>query len=218
MSNEISITEQIVQSRGELSDMLGSISNIANESAYIMMADILKRAKLIYKILDDREKEITRPALASIASTRDLFSEPKELAARVEINAKGKMAEYQSRLAEIAREAQRIAEQKAEAERQRLAALAAKAVARGDEKKAEAFVERERAVVAPVLAANKPKVSGVSMRTKYVGTIINPMLLPRKYLIPNERMIRAEVDALGSECNIPGVSVTATQIIASTRG
>ena len=59
-----------------------------------------------------------------------------------------------------------------------------------------------------------PKVQGVSVSDKYDFEIVDADLIPREYLIPNERMIRDMVKASNGEVDIPGVKIIKDKTIS----
>lgn len=65
-------------------------------------------------------------------------------------------------------------------------------------------------------APTKPKVPGLVTREDWKYEIVDASLLPREYLMPDERRIRKVVSALKSEAKIPGVRVW-KEIISYTR-
>lgn len=52
-----------------------------------------------------------------------------------------------------------------------------------------------------------PKIAGVAIRQNWKFEIVSADLVPREYLIPDERAIRARVQSLKDKCSIPGVRV-----------
>lgn len=148
--------------------------------------------------------------------------------------------EEQRRLDEAARaERERLARQaaeaeaKARAEQDRLrreaeeaaaagrAAEAAKLAARAEkvEERAAAKVEtlqlREAMVVAPVVAREPPKVTGVSTREVWKFRVTNAALVPDQYKVIDEARIRKVVQALKGDAAIPGVEVWSERQIAA---
>lgn len=180
---------------------------IIDATGYTVAAKTLKAIKAKSKELDEREKAITRPINESLKAIRDLFRAPKDLLARAEAAFKGGMLTYQRAEEQKRIEAQRVAEDLARKERERLAALAAKAEERGDAYKAEQFTERAAVVVAPIVQTQAPKVAGISTRKYYRPEITDEALIPREYLMPDLVKISKVVRALGSDANIPGVRV-----------
>lgn len=87
------------------------------------------------------------------------------------------------------------------AEKDRLAAEAAKALALGDG-------ENELdAAMALAVADGAPKVAGLSYRKVWRFEVTDENAVPRAYLVPNEEKIWKAIHALGGEAGIPGVRV-----------
>ena len=82
----------------------------------------------------------------------------------------------------------------------------------------EAPVVQARPVfVPPVPVAAPPKAAGVSMRKAFTFRVTNPDLIPRQYLIPDEKAIGATVRALGmrAQVTIPGIEVVEETVVAA---
>jgi hypothetical protein len=116
----------------------------------------------------------------------------------------GKTAEYRRRVVEAAREQQ-----------ERLDRLAALGLAQADQEAAELGVEAPMVIpLAPVLEAPAKSVateagSRVTFRRTVHFEIVDETLVPREYLIPDERKIGAAARAgIGP---IPGVRVWTTE-------
>jgi hypothetical protein len=121
--------------------------------------------------------------------------------------------EEERRLAEVARkadEARRLAE---------AAALEAEALATGDD---EMLATAQEMVTAPVAApvivlpTERPKVAGLSYRDVWKFRIVNPSLIPRQYLIPNEQAIGGVVRSLKGSAQIPGVEVYCEKVASAS--
>jgi hypothetical protein len=65
-----------------------------------------------------------------------------------------------------------------------------------------------------ILPETTPKVEGISGRQVWKFRIINPALIPREYLIPDERKIGQIVRAMKGETRIPGVEAYAEESVA----
>ena len=59
-----------------------------------------------------------------------------------------------------------------------------------------------------------PKVQGVSVSNKFDYEIENQDLLPRDFLIPNEKMIRDAINSSNGTIEIPGVKIIKDKIIS----
>jgi hypothetical protein len=121
-------------------------------------------------------------------------------------------AEQERKNAEI-----RAAREKAEAEAR--AKQEAEAAQLREQKKYKAAKAVEAAPLAvdmsmmPVVE-EAPKVSGVTAKQDWDFEITNELAIPRKYLVPDVKKIRAVVKQLGAQHGIPGVTAKAKTNIA----
>lgn len=157
----------------------------------------------------------------------------------------GRMATWEQEQARLRREAaeaaqrererlEREARERAEAQQRRLQAEAeerrleeaARLEAAGDTAGAERLVSEPVAapVVTPApifaprpMVAAPPKVEGVSFRTDWDFEIVDPALIPREYMVPDEKKIRGVVRAMRGAARIPGVRAFEKRV-TSVRG
>lgn len=158
----------------------------------------------------------TRPLDAAKKAIMDRYASAQEPAENAERIIKKAMLKFRREEEARVREEQRIAEEKAEKERQRLEKLADRAEDRGDIEKAQAFEQRAATVVAPVAVSDAPKVEGTAIRKVWKFEVEDASLLPRNFLIPDESAIGAVVRALKDRHNIPGVRAWAEETIGRT--
>lgn len=132
---------------------------------------------------------------------------------RLEDEAKQK-AEAEIERLEAAKRAQKEAEKIAETAEDPVAAYLAMQQAGEAEKAAEAARSEAEAairesVMAPravvVSAAPKAKAAGTSYRTTWKARVVDASLIPREYLIPDEKMLAAMAKAAKGPSKIPGV-------------
>lgn len=118
-----------------------------------------------------------------------------------------------------AQEARRLAEEADAAERRKLLAQAdaAERKAQAAAAKVEERVEAAQAIAAPVVhvPTAAPKISGLATRQAWTYEIVDESLIPRDYLIPNERTIGAIARAMKEKASIPGIRFYATESVAS---
>ncbi|HET9680188.1 MAG TPA: hypothetical protein VFP95_06485 [Gammaproteobacteria bacterium] len=197
---------------------------ITTEQHYQTAGDQLKAIKARARELDSQEKSITKPINDSLRQIRDLFRRPKDVLANAERTLKQAMTSYFQVQERKRLEEQRKVEDAARKERERLARCAEKAEQRGDEQKAEQFEERATQVQAPVIAQQKPKVSGVSVREIWKYEIVDKMELIKAVaegkaspdlLSVNGAEIGRRVRALKGEFNVPGVRAFAEKTMAA---
>jgi len=111
------------------------------------------------------------------------------------------------------------AEAKRQAEEARLQA-AIDAEEAGDTEGSKAILEAPPApVMAPpvVLATTTPKVSGLSTRQNWKFQIVDASLIPREYLVPDEKKIGGVVRALKDQTKIPGIKVYPEDVLSAGR-
>lgn len=141
---------------------------------------------------------------------RDKFLKPLQDAERVVKNKIGSFLLERQR-AEKA-EQDRLDEIRRKEEEKQRAALEAKAVkaeGKGNIEKAEELREKKEEVFVPgaVVESTVEKVNGQTSRTTYDFEIIDETLIPRKYLIVDDKKIRQMVKTFGKEASIPGVRI-----------
>lgn len=188
---------------------------VATAEQYSLSADMLKRIKGHQKKLDDEEKTITKPLNDALKATRDLFRSPKADAEKAESLVKRALLAYADEQDRIRREEQRKADEQARKEREKLEEQARKAAASGKEEKADLYSQRAAAVVPAVIQRAPPVISGLSTRETWHFEVTNEMEVPRQYLSVDDKKIRAVVNALKKDANIPGVRVWSDKGLAS---
>ena len=180
---------------------------VATAEAYREAAQDLQRVKAAAKKLEAARDGCVRPLNERVREINAFFRSPADQLATVEKTIKRAMAAYADEQERIRREEQRKADEAARKERERLAAQAVKAVEKGRDEKALELQERADAVVAPVVQREAPKVAGVATREVWRFEIERPELVPREMCVPDEKRIRAVVQALKGESRIAGVRV-----------
>ena len=83
-------------------------------------------------------------------------------------------------------------------------------------KAAELEAEAEAATaIEPVVESKVEDVAGISTRTNWKFKIVDELLIPREYLIPDEKYIGQIVRAGKGKKQIPGIEIYSENIIAS---
>lgn len=192
-----------------------SVYQITNDDLRDAAVEDLKAVKRRMADLDKQRKAITKPLDDAKKGVMDLFRAPVEWLEQAESTLKRAIAAYEHEQRRLRLQAEAEARDLAMKEQARLAAEARAAEAAG--KTEEALEMREQAHVMPVamVAAPAPKMAGVSMREDWDFEIIDASLLPREYLIADEKKIRGVVKALKEASNIPGVRVFAKDVVSA---
>ena len=174
--------------------------------------------------LDDiaRNERLRKEAEAREAQR---IADEKAAAERAEADRKRKEAEDAQRKEREAREA---GDREAEAAAAAAAAAASAAAAAADRKadrveargadRVAAIQEQAQQVVAPVLQREAPKVSGVNTRKVAKYRVTNPALVPREYLMIDDKKLGGVVRSLKLDARIAGVEVWLEDQIAATAG
>jgi hypothetical protein len=170
MSSALTIERDTATSRLDVLRNL-TITSIDHKKLFAAaLVDVQAR----WKKLDVREKEITRPGLASIESTRELFRGPKTAYKNLEISIKEKLADYEVRCA--------LEVQAATVRAQELAAA-------GDAEGARtALMSAGEASV-----VGETDVEGMTLRYPWTFEILNIELLPRGYILPDMIALKDEM-------------------------
>jgi len=163
----------------------------------------IKQAVMTY----DREQEAIRQAeqrkLQAVADE----AARKEREKQEQAAARQRAIEAEAR--QKAEDARRAAEQADSKERARLLkdAEAADRKAAAAASKVEAKEEQAAQVLAPVIqvAPVAPKVAGVSVRKTWKARVVNARLVPRVYMVPNEKALDALAKATQGKTEVTGV-------------
>lgn len=195
---------------------------IDSPEMYTLAGGELQQIKSRAKTLDEQRKLLTQPLDKLKKDIMALFEGPLNVLLKAESVLKRSMLTYQQ--AEEAKRiaAQRKAEEEARKEQERLRAQAekkaAKAAEKGDTEKAETILASVPAIVAPVVTTLIPKVAGISTRPVWKFEITDPNLIPREYLMPDEKKLAGIAKTMNNTLQIPGVRFYAENTIAAGAG
>lgn len=174
--------------------------------------ELISEVKLVFDPICAAANRAHKAATAG----RGKFLKPLEDAKRI---IEQRMA---ARVAAMEREErERVRKQEEEAaleEEMRLAMLAEKAREEGDEEKANRIESTPVVPVVPevVVATTGPAATAGASRTKfkdkYVAKVVDADRVPREWCIPDEKRIQAEAESVGTDLNIPGVTVLVEKV------
>lgn len=189
---------------------------VSTDEEFEAGADHLKGIKDAQKTVESERKKITQPMYDAQKAANTFFKQFTDRLALAEKNIKAGLLKYSDEKEAEQREAQRIANEKAEKERQRLAKLAEKAEDRGDKAKADQFEERAASTfAAPIEPVSAPKVSGISTKEVWEYEITDLSKVPDAYKMIDEKKLRGVVRAMKGDTYIPGVCVYPRKQMAS---
>ena len=164
----------------------------------------------VERIHDFCDPNIARLHDAHKAAIRDRDMLTTPVANRLRIVDRA-LAEYeQARRTEVARLEAELARTARKLEEDRRLAEAERLEAQGQPEAAQALLEAPIVVVAPKIERTRPE--GLSFRSHWTFTITDAALLPREYMMPDEKKIGEVVRAMKNLTNIPGVAVEERQV------
>jgi len=134
------------------------------------------------------------------------FTEPLGKAEKI---VKRKIGDYRTAQEQKRREEEqkRLAELKVQEEDR----LLDEAETNGD----ESILDDEIMLARPTLETEIPKMAGISFTEVWHFAIVDVKVIPRDYMIPDERKIRDVVKALKDKANIPGIRVYSDQQVGA---
>ncbi len=213
------IAELRTEISGEVLSFVSSLpEKITDPQSYLIFAQELKGIKTRIATIEDRLKKPKDHARQDWQNWVDLEKELKApLLAREAFN-KAEMRKWDDEQERIRREEERRLQEEARKreEEERLAAAIA-AEQEGAPEEAAQILEEPVFVAPVVLQKQTPKVAGISYREQWKYRIVDESKLPRQFLMPDEKVIKAAVDRQKSLCKIPGIEVWSEKIVAAGR-
>jgi len=186
---------------------------IINEDKYIEACDLLLKIKQRRKFWDTFNKPIKQSIdylKKQVLDREKMVAEPLE---RAEIQyLKPAMAEYDRKKSEerrIKEEMMRAEFVRKEEEGKIL--LAEQFAKQGNSEEADRILNEK--INVPVLSIAENKVEGISFSEIWRFEIENGDLIPKEYLLVDEKKIGQVVRALKDKCNIPGIRVYPEKIV-----
>jgi hypothetical protein len=180
---------------------------ILSAADYEAAAAELARVKGQWDKTEADRKELKAPSLTAAAGVDKFFAPALAFLVSAEKIIKSKLDEWDTAQDALRLETQAKVDAAAAKQRVQLEQRADRAIASGKTEKAELLQQQASMVVAPVIAANTPKVAGLVKRQVWKFEITNPQAVPRTYCEPDVAKIRKQVNATGGDTNIPGVRV-----------
>lgn len=203
--------------RAEVYYNKASLFIITDNDSYQATAEDLKQIKNQMKAIEDYRKSITDPINEQVKKIKAFFDAPINKLKEAESVIKNAILSYQQE-----EEKKRIAEQnrlreEAEKKRLELAKKAEKLEAKGKIEKAEEVKQQAEVIIAPVLAKDVPKVSGIATMKVWKFRITDEKAIPREYLIPNEKMLGQIAKSTKGTLTVPGIEFYSEDTISAGR-
>lgn len=186
---------------------------------YQLAADELKTIKGKAKELDELRKSMTRPLDDAKKRIMEFFNKPLQFLTDAEGLIKRSMLTYDREQERIRKEEEERLRALARAEQER---LEEEARARAEQMKAEgkaeeAIMEMEAVPVIPLpsVQVEQPKVAGISRRQNWKARVVDPMQVPRQFLMVDEKALNAYAKATKGAVPVAGVEFYPEDIIAA---
>ena len=185
--------------------------SIQNDGQFVTAGEFLKGVLALKKeITSSWEPTIqaAHKAHRSAIESRDKHLIPVIEAER---QIKNKLSAYQLLQETIRRQLEEEEKARVQAETEALEA-AARELAEGGEYSAAKATVRQVFDIKPAEVAATPKIKGISFSENWTFSVVDPLAVPREYLMVDEVKIRQVVKALKGDCKIPGVQVRCEKV------
>lgn len=187
------------------------------QSIVVTNAEEYEAAAAVLQNLTEREEEIEArkatiwdPLAKLTKACQVLFNPPLKVIEQAKNVVRNTMGVYALEQRNIQRAAQQRADDAAEEAREKLLAKAERAVDNGNPERALVLEARAQSVQAPEIEMDIPKVTGLHLRERWLFEVTDATLVPREYLMVDERLVRAEVNSKEALAKIPGVRIWST--------
>ncbi|MFW9821399.1 MAG: hypothetical protein ACFFE4_00595 [Candidatus Thorarchaeota archaeon] len=223
MNNQLVISKE-VETKIEKANFILDESKkfeIKSYEEYEKAAEDIKFAKNQIKELICDRKKITQPIDESKKAAMELFKKPIDFYEASVAILGNKMKSFKTEQDRILKEKQEKERLKREAEerkiKEKLEAKAQKAIEKGQIEKAEILKEQKEEVFVPeVILPSKPAApEGIHYRENWKHEIVDISLIPRGYLIPNEKMLAGIAKSTKGQLQIPGVKFYKEDILVT---
>jgi len=213
-TSEISIPPEVVEKAREADSLLQQVTSltITDNQQYQTAGEFLKKVKSRYKDIEEDRKTITAPMNAALTAINNYFKTPRNVLLQAETFLKKALVSYHTEQERKAQKEQarlnELARKEAEKKEAQLESQAKKALAKGQTEKAQDLMTVKDTIVpvAAVAPSAPPKTTGQSFKTVWNWTVTDAALIPRAYLVLDEKQLNSIAKAgIKGAMEIPGV-------------
>ena len=209
--------QEITERALTVPDQARAVEIRSNED-YVKAGEILLVIKDLRKQIDETFDPIIKKAHEA---HKEAVAQKKKVDAPL-VEAEGiikpRIAAWNAEQERIRREEEaRLREQARKEEEERRLQEAILAEQNGQTEAAEEIMAAPVQPPPVVVPKTVPKVSGVSMVKQWKFRVVNPALIPREYMVPDETKIGGVVRALKDQAHIPGVEVYSVESVSAGR-
>jgi hypothetical protein len=194
---------------------------IKDQTGYEEAAGLLKTIKAMANNAETARKSIVDPINKAKDAVQALFNPITTRLENSERHIKGLMIAYSNEQERIRLENEEKLRKQAQAEEDRkkkaLLARADKATAAGNTDKAEDLQQQAQEVYvpAPTLASTVQRPAGISIKKIWKARVIDASLVPRAYLMIDEKKLDQQAKATQKSLPVPGVDFYTEDVMAS---
>ena len=218
-NTEIPEDVQVLVAQAEGDVALARHFTIASSDNYAQAGEILKTVKGRYQEIETKRKEMTSPLDEAKRRIMDFFRQPLEQLSNAERQIKSAMLAFMQEQERIRREQEERLQALARVERERLDKLTSEKVSQaleeGNFEKAGEILDTVAEVAVPTVQLEKPKAQGIKMVTRWKYRIVDESLIPREYLMPNEKLLASMAIAAKGATKIAGVEFYSESTVSS---
>jgi len=188
---------------------------ISDQLQYEWAGNFLKDIKNRASRIETERKKITRGIDAVKKSVMDLFRPATDNYNAAENTLKKAILVYQDEQEKIRRDNEAKLQHEAEKKRQDALKKADEFKEKGNDKKAHDWLNKANDIVTPTLGSRVEDVEGIATKKIWKFRVINKDLVPRQYLIVDEKAMGIVVRGLKDNTVIPGIEVYFEKSIAA---
>lgn len=174
------------------------------EFATAFLLKIKDYKKAVHELCDESVEKANAAHKAAVKTRKSMLDPLEAAESTVGRKMSAWFAEEQRKRRELEEKAAADAMAKAEAEKRE---RVADAILGGMDEAVVDAVKSAPAIPEPITPVAAPKAQGVAMVETWSFRVVDPMLVPREYLMVDEKKIGQVVRALRGEKQIPGVEV-----------
>jgi len=216
---EIPAEAQKLVTQTEQDLALAESFSISSNEAYADAGEILKTIKGRYRDIENKRREMTVPLDETKKRIMDFFRPPLDRLASAERLIKGAMLSFtqeqervrqaeEARIRELARQEQGRRDRELEQQ-------IVQAQQDGDTAKAETLLATATEIPAPVVLSERPRVDGIKTVTRWKHRVVDQALIPREFLMPNDKLLADMAVTTKGAVTIPGVEFYPEATVAS---
>jgi hypothetical protein len=187
---------------------------IKTQDDYVFAGEMRKRIKGKIKDLDDKRKSITAPLDLAKKNVMALFTPIIDMLTKGVENLDAGTIAYDDEQQRKAREAQAKADEEARLTKEKAEAKAKDLEAQGKPERAAAYQEKADAVVAPVIVASTPRVSGQAIKEIWYAEVVDFKALSDDYKLANLTALDKVAQATKGKISIAGVVFKSKKIVS----